>query len=191
MQCNPTKGCLPLCRQIAGACRCAVVSVLPWARLVTVVAASACAEGGALMCGLFSCSRIGGQGHLCEFLCAIWAAPTMLLRRNRVANARVWAWHCARRLRRFIAALPMLCNGGQCGVLYRRWGAGLWITLSLWRVHLRFERHQGRGRAGVDAAPSSMPFVLSKVVRSMPAVSVDSPSLYCFGAAFGRFRWGL
>ena len=87
-----------------------------------VVAASACAEGGALMCGLFSCSRIGGQGHLCEFLGAIWAAPTMLLRRNRVANARVWAWHCARRLRRFIAAMPMLCNGGQCGVLHRRGG---------------------------------------------------------------------
>ena len=32
---------------------------------------------------------------------------------------------------------------------------------------------------------------LSKVLRSMPAVSVDSPSLYRYGAAFGQFRWGL
>jgi hypothetical protein len=31
---------------------------------------------------------------------------------------------------------------------------------------------------------------LSKVLRSMPAVSVDSPSLYRYGAAFGQFRWG-
>ena len=32
---------------------------------------------------------------------------------------------------------------------------------------------------------------LSKVLRSTPAVSVDSPSLYCYGAAVGQFRWGL
>jgi hypothetical protein len=37
--------------------------------------------------------------------------------------------------------------------------AGLLITLSLWRVHSRFERHQSREMAGVDAAQSSMPFV--------------------------------
>ena len=32
---------------------------------------------------------------------------------------------------------------------------------------------------------------MSKVLRSMPAVSVDLPSLYCYSAAFGQCWWGL
>ena len=67
LQCNSAQGCAPLCQQIAGAWRCAAISVPPRIRLVCVVAASACAEGRALMCGLcFARASEAGQGHLCE-----------------------------------------------------------------------------------------------------------------------------
>ena len=76
LQCNPTKGCVPLCRQIAGARCCAVISVLPWARLVIVVAASAC--GGALMCGLFPARASEDRATCASPLGAIWVAPTQV-----------------------------------------------------------------------------------------------------------------
>ena len=62
----------------SGSVRCAIISVLPWASLVIVVAASACAEGGALMCGLFPARASEDRATCASPLGAIWVAPTQV-----------------------------------------------------------------------------------------------------------------
>jgi hypothetical protein len=74
----------------------------------------------------------------------------MLLQRNRVANASVRAWHCARRFRGFIAAMQILCSavsrGGRGGqaAKSRRWLGG--TSAGVGSGCGAFERAQGAAR---------------------------------------------